>query len=80
MTAFIFCSPYLANFGWAMLIFLLISFASERIVMKLADCCHCEWMRFNLTVKQLAHYAPCYCSICRKMAGGGGYAIDQEGE
>lgn len=47
--------------------------------MKLEGSCHCGRVRFGL---QSAHPYPfnlCYCSICRKTAGGGGYAINLGG-
>ncbi len=48
--------------------------------MELRGSCHCGAVRFAL---QSAHPYPfnlCYCSICRKTAGGGGYAINLGGE
>ena len=44
--------------------------------MRLKGSCHCTRVRF---VVESAHPYPfnlCYCSICRKTAGGGGYAIN----
>ena len=43
---------------------------------KLSGSCHCGKVRFSV---QSSHYYPyqlCYCSICRKTQGGGGYAIN----
>ncbi len=48
--------------------------------MHLEGSCHCGSVRFSL---QSAHPYPfnrCYCSICRKTAGGGGYAINLGGD
>lgn len=48
--------------------------------MELTGSCHCGAVRFEL---QSAHPYPfnlCYCSICRKTAGGGGYAINLSGD
>ncbi len=44
--------------------------------MKLEGSCHCKAVRF--TVQALAPYPfmRCYCSICRKTVGSGGYAIN----
>lgn len=48
--------------------------------MELKGSCHCGGVKFTL---QSAHPYPfnlCYCSICRKTAGGGGYAINLGGD
>jgi hypothetical protein len=44
--------------------------------MKLAGSCHCGAVRFSVTAYAPVPYLRCYCSICRKTAGGGGYAIN----
>ncbi|MBP7339349.1 GFA family protein [Niveispirillum sp.] len=44
--------------------------------MKLNGSCHCGAVRFTVTAYAPAPYLRCYCSICRKTAGGGGYAIN----
>jgi len=44
--------------------------------MKLEGSCHCQAVRFTCDSKIPTPYARCYCSICRKTAGGGGYAIN----
>ena len=44
--------------------------------MKLEGSCHCGAVRFAVDAKVPVPYARCYCSICRKTAGGGGYAIN----
>lgn len=48
--------------------------------MKLKGSCHCRAVRFTLTSHTPYPYMRCYCSICRKTAGGGGYAINIMGE
>ena len=44
--------------------------------MKLEGSCHCGAVRFRVTSKTPYPYNRCYCTICRKTAGGGGYAIN----
>jgi hypothetical protein len=44
--------------------------------MQLKGSCHCGAVRFTVESHQPAPYQRCYCSICRKTAGGGGYAIN----
>ena len=44
--------------------------------MKLAGSCHCQAVRFTVEAQAPFPYMRCYCSICRKTAGGGGYAIN----
>ena len=48
--------------------------------MLLEGSCHCRAVRFSLRSKTPLPYMHCYCSICRKTAGGGGYAINLGGE
>lgn len=48
--------------------------------MKLEGSCHCGAVRFTLQSRTPYPYMCCYCSICRKTAGGGGYAINIMGE
>ncbi len=48
--------------------------------MRLEGSCHCGAVRFSLTSRTPYPYMRCYCSICRKTAGGGGYAINLMGE
>ena len=38
--------------------------------------CHCGGVRFSVDSPTPYPYQACYCSICRKTAGGGGYAIN----
>ena len=47
--------------------------------MLLKGSCHCGAMRFSLQSETPCPYMLCYCSICRKTAGGGGYAINVMG-
>lgn len=44
--------------------------------MKLEGSCHCTKVRFTCRAYAPVPYMHCYCSICRKTAGGGGYAIN----
>ena len=43
---------------------------------KLEGSCHCGAVRFGFVSHTPHPYNLCYCSICRKTAGGGGYAIN----
>ena len=47
--------------------------------MHLEGSCRCGAVRFALESHTPAPYQLCYCSICRKTAGGGGYAINLGG-
>ena len=44
--------------------------------MKLEGSCHCGAVRFTVDSEAPYPYLRCYCSICRKTAGGGGYAVN----
>ena len=48
--------------------------------MRLKGSCHCGAVRFSLDSETPYPYQRCYCSICRKTAGGGGYAINIMGD
>jgi len=48
--------------------------------MKLEGSCHCQKVKFSLESNEPVPFARCYCSICRKTAGGGGYAINLGGD
>jgi hypothetical protein len=48
--------------------------------MKLEGSCHCGAVTFSLQATDAEPYLYCYCSICRKTAGGGGYAINLFGK
>jgi hypothetical protein len=42
--------------------------------------CHCGAVHFSLRSATPYPYQRCYCSICRKTQGGGGYAINLGGD
>ena len=44
--------------------------------MLLEGSCHCGSVRFRVESDTFYPYQACYCSICRKTAGGGGHAIN----
>ena len=44
--------------------------------MHLEGSCHCEKIKFTVESAESVPFMRCYCSICRKTAGGGGYAIN----
>jgi hypothetical protein len=48
--------------------------------MELEGSCHCGGVRFTLRSAHPYPFNLCYCSICRKTAGGGGYAINLGGD
>jgi hypothetical protein len=48
--------------------------------MELKGSCHCGAVKFRLQSSQPVPYQRCYCSICRKQQGGGGYAINLAGD
>ncbi len=48
--------------------------------MQLAGSCHCGQVSFRLDSAHPFPFNLCYCSICRKTAGGGGYAINLGGD
>jgi hypothetical protein len=48
--------------------------------MRLAGSCHCGKVSFTLSSAHPYPFNLCYCSICRKTAGAGGYAINLGGE
>lgn len=48
--------------------------------MKLQGSCHCGAVSFTVNSRAPYPYMRCYCSICRKTAGGGGYAINLQGD
>ena len=47
--------------------------------MHLDGSCHCGTVRFSLESAHPVPYQRCYCSICRKTQGGGGYAVNISG-
>lgn len=44
--------------------------------MKLKGSCHCQAVTFEVNSKEFHPYQQCFCSICRKTQGGGGFAIN----
>ena len=44
--------------------------------MQLKGSCHCAAVRFSVESAHPYPFNLCYCSICRKTAGGGGFAIN----
>ena len=48
--------------------------------MKMSGSCHCGKVKFTLESAHPYPFNLCYCSICRKTAGGGGYAINLGGQ
>jgi hypothetical protein len=44
--------------------------------MRLEGSCHCGAVKFRVESVHPYPYQRCYCSICRKTQGGGGYAIN----
>lgn len=44
--------------------------------MQLEGSCHCGAIRFSMESETPYPFNLCYCSICRKTAGAGGYAIN----
>ena len=48
--------------------------------MELRGSCHCRRVQFALESKHAHPFALCYCSICRKTNGSGGYGINLGGD
>jgi len=48
--------------------------------MRLEGSCHCQAVRFSLESKHPFPFNLCYCSICRKTQGGGGFSINLGGD
>ena len=48
--------------------------------MQLEGSCHCKAVKFKFKSEHPYPFNRCYCSICRKTAGGGGYAINLGGD
>lgn len=44
--------------------------------MHLKGSCHCKAVSFSVEAPHPVPYMRCYCTICRKTGGGGGYAIN----
>ncbi|RUR34210.1 GFA family protein [Vreelandella nanhaiensis] len=48
--------------------------------MLLEGACHCQAVKFSVTSHHPYPFNLCYCSVCRKTAGGGGYVINLSGK
>lgn len=48
--------------------------------MQLEGSCHCGAVSFSVRSRHPYPFNVCYCSICRKTGGGGGYAINLSGD
>ncbi|VAW91417.1 hypothetical protein MNBD_GAMMA22-2710 [hydrothermal vent metagenome] len=48
--------------------------------MLLEASCHCNAVSFSIESLHAYPFNYCYCSICRKTSGGGGYAINLSGD
>ncbi len=48
--------------------------------MRLKGSCHCGTVRFAIESRHPYPFNLCYCSICRKTQGAGGYAINLSGD
>jgi len=48
--------------------------------MHLKGSCHCGLVSFELESLEPYPFSRCYCSVCRKTTGGGGYAINLGGD
>src|SRR6185436_21172062 len=44
--------------------------------MHLEGSCHCGAVRFSVEAMSPVPFLHCHCSICRKTAGSGGYAVN----
>lgn len=44
--------------------------------MRLEGSCHCGKVRFSVEAPEPVPYLRCFCSICRKTAGSGGFGIN----
>jgi hypothetical protein len=44
--------------------------------MRLEGSCHCGKVRFSVDAPEPVPYLRCFCSICRKTAGSGGFGIN----
>ena len=54
----------------------LVEAVSKGVNMRLEGSCHCRAVRFSVESHCPAPFMHCHCSICRKTAGSGGYAIN----
>src|SRR5512139_2050027 len=58
----------------------MIGALDRRRPMHLEGSCHCGAVRFSLEAHSPQPFMHCHCAICRKTAGGGGYAINLGGD
>ena len=54
--------------------------ARKKTALTLKGSCRCGAVHFSLVSHTPHPYQLCYCSICRKTAGGGGFAINIMGD
>jgi hypothetical protein len=50
--------------------------AELLVTMLLKGSCHCRAVKFTVQSSTPVPFMRCYCSICRKTSGGGGYAVN----
>ena len=48
--------------------------------MRLEGSCHCGKVKFSVQSRDPYPFMRCYCSICRKTGGGGGYLINLDAD
>src|SRR5262245_47578453 len=53
---------------------------STSMAMLIEGSCRCEAVRYSVRSHTPYPYQLCYCTICRKTAGGGGFAINIMGD
>lgn len=46
------------------------------MAMKIKGSCHCGAVRYSVDAPEPIPYMRCYCSICRKTAGSGGFGVN----
>ena len=56
------------------------AFYESNMPIQLEGSCRCGAVRFSVASHTPHPYQLCYCSICRKTAGGGGFAINLMGD
>jgi hypothetical protein len=55
---------------------MLENLSTQENAMLLKGSCHCQAVRFSVQSHEPVPFMRCYCSICRKTAGSGGFAIN----
>lgn len=48
--------------------------------MRLEGSCHCGAVRFSVNSQTPVPFMQCYCAVCRKTQGGGGFTINLAGD